>query len=387
MVSKVEQNSSDNQRSSSGFDYQTQIYHSLRPPPPFQLPDQTTPLSITDYVFTHLSRPNNSSFLVEAAKEQYCLSFSQLQSCITTLSTSLRVRIGLSCGDIAFILSPNSLHVPILYLSLLAIGVIVSPSNPASSVSEITRQVQLTSPVIAFATLETLHKLPSLRYPPILLDSPEFESLIFTPTTPRDSDHDNQDDRVVVRQSDTAAILYSSGTTGRVKGVALTHRNLISCLNGAMVLNQQERRVVALCTVPFFHVYGFMYCIRCVASGDSLVVMNKFNLELMMKSIQQFRVTNLALVPPLVVAMINSSIRGTYDLSSLQIVFSGAAPLPIPLIKRFNTLFPNAPLVQVELVIHIHILLPIAVVISPIHKLYDYKLCLCIHITSIEDHM
>lgn len=160
---------------------------------------------------------------------------------------------------------------------------------------------------------------------------------------PRDCQHNNQN-RLVIRQSDTAAVLYSSGTTGRVKGVALTHRNLISSLNGALVLHQ-ERRVVAMCTVPLFHVYGFVYCIRCVAFGESLVVMNKFNLELMLKSIQQFRVTNLALVPPLVVAMINSPTQG-YDLSSLQIVVCGAAPLPIPLIKRFNTLFPTVPLVQ-----------------------------------------
>lgn len=343
MVNKLVQNSIDNEK--SGFNYQTQTYHSVRPPPPAPLADETTPLSITDYVFTLYNNHNNNNsfFLVDAAKGQ-CLSFSQLKSYITTLSSSLRLGIGLSCGDTAFILSPNLLHVPLLYLSLFAIGVIVSPSNPASSVSEVSHQVQLTSPVIAFATSETAHKLPSLRHPPILLDSPEFESLMSTPT-PGVFEHKNRDS-VLVRQSDTAAILFSSGTTGRIKGVALSHRNLISSLNGAMVLHQ-ERRVVAMCTVPLFHVYGFVYCIRCVAFGESLVIMNKFNLELMLKSIQQFRVTNLALVPPLIVAMINSPTRG-YDLSSLQIVLSGAAPLPIPLIKRFLTLFPNVSLVQVN---------------------------------------
>ncbi|XP_074341514.1 4-coumarate--CoA ligase-like 9 isoform X2 [Apium graveolens] len=323
----------------SGFDYETQTYHSVRAPPPAQLADENTPLSITDYVLTlyksNSNKSNSNSFLVDAATG-HCLSFSQLQSYITTLSSSLLLRIGLSSGDTAFILSPNPLHVPLLYLSLFAIGVIVSPSNPASSVSEVSRQVQLTTPVIAFATSETAHILPSLKHPPILLDSPEFESLLHC-------EHKHQH-RVVIRQSDTAAVLYSSGTTGRIKGVALTHRNLISSLNGAMVL-RQESRVVAMCTVPLFHVYGFVYCIRCVAFGESLVVMNKFNLELMLKSIQQFRVTNLALVPPLIVAMINSPTRG-YDLSSLQIVLCGAAPLPIPLINRFYTLLPNVYLVQ-----------------------------------------
>ena len=111
----------------------------------------------------------------------------------------------------------------------------------------------------------------------------------------------------------------------------------MSSLNGALVLCQ-ESRVVAMCTVPLFHVYGFFYCVRCLAFGESLVVFSKFNFQLMMKSIQQFSV-------------------GDYDLRSLQVVLSGGAPLSIPLMKRFNTLFPNVALVQVILVLIVHILL------------------------------
>ena len=135
--------------------------------------------------------------------------------------------------------------------------------------------------------------------------------------------------------------------------MALTHRNLISSLNGALV-PRQGSRVVAMCTVPLFHVYGFFYCLRCLAFGESLVLFSKFNFQLMMKSIQQFSVTNLALAPPLVVAMISNSI-GDYDLCSLPVVLSGGAPLSIPLMKKFNTLFPNVTLVQVILVLIVHI--------------------------------
>uniref|UniRef100_A0A175YKU8 Uncharacterized protein n=1 Tax=Daucus carota subsp. sativus TaxID=79200 RepID=A0A175YKU8_DAUCS len=306
MVTKLAENSTDYKSSissSSGFDYETQTYHSLRQPPPLQLPDQTTPLSVTHYVFTlynanlrtnnNSSSNNNDNFLVDAA-QRHRLSLFQLQSYVTRLSSSLRDNIGLKHGDTAFILSPNSIHVPLLYLSLFAIGVIVSPSNPTSSPGEISRQMQLTSPVIAFATSETAHKLPSLKHPPVLLDSLQFHSLISTPHSEL-----SKQDRVIIRQSDVAAVLYSSGTTGRVKGVALTHRNLISSLNGALVPR----------------------------GGD------------------QFSVTNLALAPPLVVAMISNSI-GDYDLRSLQVVLSGGAPLSIPLMKKFNTLFPNVTLVQ-----------------------------------------
>ncbi|XP_059657733.1 4-coumarate--CoA ligase-like 9 isoform X2 [Cornus florida] len=326
----------------SGFCAKTKIYHSLRPNAP--LPPQTASLSATDYLFSLLHQnnpsPETTAGLIDAATGSR-ITCSEIEVRVKTLAYSLRSRIGLSKGDSAFILSPNSVHIPILYLSLFSIGVIVSPSNPTSSESEVSHQINLCKPAIAFATAATAHKLPQLRHRTILLDSAEFDSLLA-------SQPGEFHDRVEVLQSDPAAILYSSGTTGRVKGVVLTHRNIVSYMAAANAVRPvRQSPPVMLCTVPYFHAYGFLCCLRVVAMGDRMVWMERFDMGLMMKAIQEFRVTHVALAPPVVVAMVKiANATNGYDLSSLEVVSCGAAPLPKAVFEKFKKLFPTVQLAQ-----------------------------------------
>ncbi|KAK3220418.1 hypothetical protein Dsin_014388 [Dipteronia sinensis] len=199
----------------SGFCSKTRTYHSLRPivhdpPPPSQ------PLSITEYVFSLLHRHRSSSsstatsttvsdpatFMINNASGQR-LTYSDL------LHQTNSLAISLSKGDIAFILSHNSLRIPILYFSLLSLGVIISPAIPVDTSSDITHLLNLSRPGIVFATSETSHKLininPTWNCRTVLTDSPEFLSLL----TRYDDDNSviNHRDNVV-NQSDIAAIIY-----------------------------------------------------------------------------------------------------------------------------------------------------------------------------------
>lgn len=282
------------------------------------------------------------------AATHHCILGSELHLRVKSLAFCLHREAGLSKGDCAFIFALNSPQIPVLFLSLFSLGVIVCPSNPANSVLEISDQVSLSKPVIAFATSDAAHKLPStILRRIVLLDSPEFNSWMLKSQNDSSSLHFQSSE---ISQSDTAAILYSSGTTGKFKGVELTHGNFISVLAGAHASRPVRLSPpIILCAVPFFHIYGFLVSIRDVALGATVISMKKFDLRLMMRTVEEFRVTHLALAPPLVVTMVNNAdIASECDLSSLEVVLCAGAPLANAVIERFQRVFPNAAMAQVS---------------------------------------
>ncbi|KAK4429706.1 4-coumarate--CoA ligase-like 9 [Sesamum alatum] len=325
----------------SGFSSKAKIFHSLRPP--ISLPPSTARFSLPDYVFSLLPSDSSPTSLLIDASTRRRIPLSRLPHLVQTLASNLRRNFHLSKNDVAFILSPNSIHIPVLYLSLLSLGAIVSPSNPLSSAPEVSRQIHVSKPVIAFATSETAARLPALRKGTILLDSPEFESLLVPCSSPS---HD-EFVRAELFQHDTAAILYSSGTTGRVKGVELTHRNFIAAIAGVHAVREvRPSPAVTLCAVPFFHVYGFVLCIREVALGGSVIVAAGKSLESILGAVEESKVTHLAVAPPLVVGMVKSAAVEKYNLRSLEAVLCGGAPVANSVIERFKQRFPSISLLQ-----------------------------------------
>jgi acyl-CoA synthetase (AMP-forming)/AMP-acid ligase II len=250
---------------------------------------------------------------------------------------------------VALILTPSSLHVPVLYFSLLSLGVTIAPANPLSSQSELTHLIQLTKPVIAFATSLTASKIPNLPFGTIVIDSPSFLSILDS-----NSNSNSEPRRVEISQSDTAAILFSSGTTGKIKGVLLTHRNLIALIGGFCYLKHayddgivDEPHPVSLFPLPLFHVFGFFMLVRALAMGETLVLMQRFDFEGMLKAVEKYRITYMPVSPPLVTAFAKSELVKKYDLSSIRLLGSGGAPLGKEVAESFKTKFPNVEIVQV----------------------------------------
>ncbi|KAI9079663.1 hypothetical protein K1719_038284 [Acacia pycnantha] len=153
----------------SGFCHSTRIFHSVRPEIPVPPPSQ--PLSITDFAFSLLPSAASSDTVLVDSITGHHLSYSLFLQQVKNLSSSLDSRTPLSRGHVAFILSPSSLQISVLYFSLLSLGIIVSPANTLSSDSEVAHMVRLSQPVIAFATSSTAHKIPNLQYGTVLLDS------------------------------------------------------------------------------------------------------------------------------------------------------------------------------------------------------------------------
>ncbi|CAN6585524.1 unnamed protein product [Malus baccata var. baccata] len=318
----------------SGYCPHTKTFHSLRPPVP--LPPLSQPLSLTQFTLSLLQSSTakpTTSVLIDAASGRH-VSYQTFLSQIHSLTLSLQ-SLTLSKGHVAFVLSPTSLHVPVLYFSLLALGVVVSPANPIGSESDIAHQVRLTRPAIAFATSATANKLPKgddkIRTI-ILLDSPEFLSML-----DRDGSSVTQSDTSVeVNQTNPAAILFSSGTTGRVKGVMLTHRNFIALLAGLHALRREpDGQPVSLFTLPLFHVFGFF-----------MVVRARFEFEAMLRAVERHKVSYMPVSPPLIVALAKSELAQKYDLSSLRRLGCGGAPLSKEVVDRFCERFTSVEIGQ-----------------------------------------
>nr|QOE83949.1 4-coumarate:CoA ligase 14 [Gossypium hirsutum] len=301
----------------SGFCSKTMTFHSLRSP--VSLPPQSAPISSIDFFFSMLQSSPPSP------------------TAVVLIDATTRRR------DCAVVFTPNNIFTPILYLSLLSIGVVISPVNPAATVPEIHHLIRHSKPVIAFASSDSAHKIPLLKHGVVAIDYVEFESLMESPS------EKTENRGIKVNQSDVATILYSSGTTGGIKGVALTHRNLTAVIAGGMRPVGSSPTVV-LCTVPLFHVYGLVLSLRSMVSGDCMVITGgsrSFDLRNMYGVISEYRVSHLALAPPLIVKMVNdTAIMDGYDLSSLEAILCGGAHLSKSMIQRLRKRLPKVKLAQ-----------------------------------------
>ncbi|BAU01550.1 hypothetical protein VIGAN_11080700 [Vigna angularis var. angularis] len=325
----------------SGFNRVSRTFHSLKPP--FPLPSPNAAVSAVSYA---LSLRRNSPFpdsvtaIVDAATGR-SISYEELIHRAETLAANLATVLKLSKGDVAFVLSPNLIQVPILYFALLSLGVIVSPANPLSTRSDLTHLFHLSKPTIVFTATSIAERDFGVRT--ALLDSPEFDSL----TRTKIHNPSPLASPTRVTQSDVAAILYSSGTTGMVKGVMLTHRNLTALAGGFHAVGVKRKEpAVFLFTMPFFHVFGFAYSFKAMVLSETVVIMERFSLRRMLSAVSRFRVTNLVVVPSLLVALTKDSVTHEYDLRTLEGIACGSAPLGKETAEAFKAKFPNVAVLQ-----------------------------------------
>jgi acyl-CoA synthetase (AMP-forming)/AMP-acid ligase II len=127
---------------------------------------------------------------------------------------------------------------------------------------------------------------------------------------------------------DLALLPYSSGTTGLPKGVRLTHRNLVANVCQGEALTAMRDGDVLIGVLPFFHAAGFFAQIGLPLHGGATVVtVPRFDLEAVLQLVERHRATILPGAPPVVLALARSPLVDRYDLSSLEVVISGSAPL------------------------------------------------------------
>jgi long-chain acyl-CoA synthetase len=155
--------------------------------------------------------------------------------------------------------------------------------------------------------------------------------------------------RVEVEPDEVAILLYTGGTTGISKGAVLTHRNLVANLVQVRSWFSGIRlgKEVTLAALPFFHSYGLTSCLQMSPYiGGANVLIPRFDLDLILKSLERYKVTLFPGVPTMYVAVNNCPKTSKYDLKNIRACISGGAALPLQVSKKFEEIAHGARLVE-----------------------------------------
>ena len=120
----------------------------------------------------------------------------------------------------------------------------------------------------------------------------------------------------------------SSGTTGRAKGVKLTHRSLVANITQFNQVIPTDPDDVVMAFLPMFHIFGFTVVSMCtLAAGAKLVSIPMFEPEMFLSALRDHHVNKVFVVPPVMNFLAHHPMVDGYDLSAVELVGCGAAPL------------------------------------------------------------
>jgi len=140
-------------------------------------------------------------------------------------------------------------------------------------------------------------------------------------------------------EDDVAEIFYTSGTTGRPKGVMLTHRNLTMHAYSFLASSPLDETDIQIHLIPLFHVNGWGTPHYLTATGGTHVMIRKFDPEETMEIIQREKVTRFYIIPTMVNAILALPNLKDYDVSSVRRILIGGAPPPTGMIERVENTF------------------------------------------------
>ncbi|WP_343709714.1 3-((3aS,4S,7aS)-7a-methyl-1,5-dioxo-octahydro-1H-inden-4-yl)propanoate--CoA ligase FadD3 [Mycobacterium sp.] len=274
------------------------------------------------------------------------LTFAELRDEVRRAAAAM-ISLGVDPGDRVAIWSPNTWHWVVACLATHYTGAVVVPLNTRYTAAEAAEILARTSAPVLVAMGEFLgadrvgaldrSALPDLRHVvrvPIDVDDGTWDEFIS-----QGEDLDAADARAVaVRPDDLSDVLFTSGTTGRSKGVLCAHRQSLAGSAAWAAIGKITSDDRYLCINPFFHNFGYKAGIlACLQAGATLIPQLTFDAEQALRTVAEHRITVLPGPPTIFQTLLDHPGRESYDLSSLRFAVTGAASVPVVLIERMQS--------------------------------------------------
>ena len=290
-------------------------------------------MNTTEFLYIATAICPDRPFIVFEGKQW---SFVQFNERVNRLSNAFR-ELGVHRGDRIGMLQVNCPQYVEAYFAAAKMGAIYVPLNFRTTPEELVYMIGNADAVVLLTgaryfdmVKEILPQLPSVKAW-ISVDArknetPYYEDLI---------DSSSSDEATAeVGDDDVTILMYTAGTTGRPKGVPLTHSGFVSYILGNVEPASPEIEERNLLTVPLYHVAGMQAVLAGIYGGRTLVMMRQFEVKEWLKTAQEEKVTRAMLVPTMLKWLIEDPDFHNYDLSSLGVITYGAAPMPLNVIQK-----------------------------------------------------
>jgi len=285
--------------------------------------------------------PDRDALVCEGRRTTYM----GLAQRVNRLANAL-LSLGISRRDKVAVMSLNGSEVIETYYACAKIGATFVPLNYRAKREEITYMLNNSEAQTLFVGPRYLDLVSAIRpelgavknffcYGPAAEGMNSYEDLL----------RSGSDEEVFVEtgDDDPAMLLYTSGTTALPKGVILTHLTLSVYVTNTMnPADPEAEREVTLLSVPLYHVAGATVPLSSIWGGRTLVMLPQFEPELWLETVQRERVTHSFVVPTMLKRIMEHPDFDKYDLSSLQVITYGAAPMPYEVVRRAVGVFKCA---------------------------------------------
>jgi acyl-CoA synthetase (AMP-forming)/AMP-acid ligase II len=300
------------------------IIRSPHPPVPL------SGLRLTEFILAHAAEAGGKPAIIDGTSGR-AISYHDLAAAISSAAAGLG-RYGVRRGDVVALASPNCPEFAVAFYAAALAGAAISPVNPLAPAAEMTHQLTHSGARWMITTAAAFEKHGRIAATAAGLapdsvfvfgEAPgavPFASLLDArPTALPDP---------ALSPDDLAYLPYSSGTTGLPKGVMITHRSLVANLCQIRAVHQVREADVVLAALPWFHIFGLLSCLNLgLREGATIVTMPRFEPREFLRLAQRHKVTRVAVVPPIVLALVRHPAASDYDTSTLRLITSAAAPL------------------------------------------------------------